>query len=63
MVIIESNTGNDLTPFLMVGELEKRIKSFWDTLCICQRFNLVKNINNFEALQNNVKSEIIKKLS
>lgn len=52
MVIIESNTGNDLTPFLMVGELEKRIKSFWNTLCICQRFNLVKNINNFEALQN-----------
>lgn len=47
----------------MVGELEKRVKNFWNSLCICQRFNLVKNINNFENLKNNIKIEVINKLS
>ena len=68
-MIIESNTGRDLTPFLMVGEMERRVGLIWDSVSICQRYSLLSNysvyysFNSFKSLPKELKKLVINKLT
>jgi hypothetical protein len=66
-MIIESNSGIDLSPFLMVGEMERRIASFYSNLSVCQRYLLLSNgyylFHTFELLPKEIRKSIINKLT
>ncbi len=66
-MIIESNSGKDLTPVLMTGEMERRISEWWHYLDWYERSLMLDDRKyvffKFEKLPKEIKLSIINKLT
>ena len=65
-MIVESSTGKDLSPRLLIGEMERRIGQFYDGINPIDKLNFISSelvFCKFENLPKFIKQDIINKLT